>query len=140
MKKNFLLQLIIFIFLCASSYAQNYSSLKKTFEGEWICKETGRHLTISFEDSSYIIINDWKGKNRRKNADAYSATIENGKLILPRDTEEHKALYCELSAAENKLHYRCENYIVGSKNENSATGNTIHQFANDIIFLRVKTK
>ncbi len=140
MKQKAFFQILIYIFLSVASFAQNYKSIKKIFKGEWYNEVTNRHLTIDFEDSSYIIINDWTGKNRCKNVVAYSAYIENGKLILPRHTEEHRAPYCEFAVQENKLFYQCEAFSIRSLSEKSISKPGKKKLTTEEVFVKVWTK
>lgn len=82
---------------------------KQLYEGDWVNKESRRHLRITFEPEGYATVNDWVGKFEAASVDAYKAFLEGGKLILPEDKEEHIAPYCELLVKNNVLQYRCKN-------------------------------
>jgi len=77
----------------------------KLFSGFWIDRKTSRQLLIGVEKDGYVIINDWTGKMQdRGSADAYTANIKGGKLIMPPDLEHH-APYAEILIQERKLIY-----------------------------------
>ncbi len=88
------------------------SRQKKIFGGVWTDKKTTRHLQISFENDQYATITDWTSKyQKRESGDVYKAFVENGKLIMPEDTEHH-ASYSEITAENNILIYRTK--VVGN--------------------------
>jgi hypothetical protein len=109
--------------------ATEISDAKKSFEGNWVNKKTGRHLSISFEYNEYVLINDWHGKfNSNNNSiDAYKAFIESGKLVMPEDKTDLRSPYCEILRKENHLLYRCK-----------GDGPTANEFMEQIIFVREK--
>lgn len=106
---------ILFIALLSlmHSHAQSASEVKKAakiFGGQWVDKKTSRHLHISFnEEDEYATITDWTSKfQKQESGDVYKAFVENGKLVMPEDTEHH-APNSEMISKDNKLIYLTKN-------------------------------
>ena len=88
----------------AQSNQQQRVKTEKLFTGLWINKQSTRHLEISFNDG-YATIIDWTSKfQKRESGDIYKATLKNGKLIMPEDTQ-HRAPYSEILYKNNYLFY-----------------------------------
>ena len=102
---------ILFALICNHSYAQQKNQnfeFERKFEGSWYNKTTKRHISISFEKGiDYATINDWIAVPKAGEIDAYKAYIENDKLILYAENEDHHAPYCEMEIKNQKLIYRC---------------------------------
>lgn len=99
--------LTIFLLLFFSGKAQtSKKTSKQLFGGAWVNKKLNRHLTISFEGQDwYATINDWTGKDQGT-ADAYKAFIKGRKLVMPAETDEHRAPYSEMIISGKKLLFR----------------------------------
>lgn len=128
--------IICIILICGSGHLHSFAQTKiemedakKSFEGNWVNKKTGRHLRISFEYNEYVLINDWHGKfNSNNNSiDAYKAFIESGKLVMPEDKTDLRSPYCEILRKDNNLLYRCK-----------GDGPTANEFVDQILFVREK--
>lgn len=106
---------LIAVLVSNLNYAQLSAETKqaeKLYGGIWTDKKTTRHLQIYFENDRYATITDWTSKyQKRESGDVYKALIENGKLIMPEDTEHH-APYSEIKVENDKLIYRIK--VVGS--------------------------
>ena len=104
-----LIWLIVILITGATSqaHAQQKHSIKrieKLFTGIWINKKSTRHLEISFNDG-YATITDWTSKfQKRESGDLYKASLKNGKLFMPEDTQ-HRAPYSEILYKNNTLIY-----------------------------------
>jgi len=88
--------------------AQTKSAIRRTkalFEGEWIQKNTKRHLYIEFQPEEYFRIDDWGADTQQfRQGDIYKAFIRQEKLIMPED-KEHRAPYSELLIYNRQLIY-----------------------------------
>ena len=103
--KSFIVLMLVLLFsgnVDAQSSANKL--LEKRFAGAWVNKKSTRHLEIYFEDG-YATIMDWTAKfQKRGSSDVYKAFPENGKLVMPEETEHH-APYSEIIFENNRLIY-----------------------------------
>jgi hypothetical protein len=100
--------IVFLVLLLTTGNINAQSTLKQTdqrrFEGLWTNKKTSRCLEISFE-YGYATILDWTPKfQKRESGDIYKASLKNGKLIMPEETDHH-APYSEIRLEDNKLIY-----------------------------------
>lgn len=105
------------------------SRSKKLFSGYWVNKKANRHLSISYDEADYALINDWHGKWSAENntLDAYKAFIEKDKLVMPEDRTDLRSPYCEIIKQGDNLLFRCRGFESKSK-----------AFAEHYVFVREK--
>lgn len=103
--------ILLFTFSGKSQTLKEIKKIKSLFKGSWSNTKANRHLIVSFEGNDhYATINDWTG-NDRSTADVYKAFIKDDKLVMPKESEEHRAPYCEMIISRNKLLFRCKGLI-----------------------------
>jgi hypothetical protein len=110
---------------------ENYSLLKKEYEGTWYNKESKHYISITFDtEVDYVTINDWIGKYNNKYTDAYKAYTKGDKLILYAENSDHHCTYCEMAIIKEKLIYQCNealNFTDQFLNNTKGIHSTIYQ-------------
>lgn len=83
--------------------------------GDWINTSGNRKLTVTMlTEGKAVSITDASTTDTLA-IDYYDGQIENGKIILPADSTEHLAPYCEISQSNDSLFYTCQGLF--KKNE-----------------------
>lgn len=114
MKKNLLPLIAALTIGCAGAQPIDDARLADIAQYIWYDKDNDRYLMLFPHRTDDILFNDWTGTPdpSQADADAYRGQLENGRLVIPADTEHH-APRCELELEGWQLIYRCEGKIPG---------------------------
>lgn len=63
------------------------------------------------DDTTYVTVNEWKGRRKDAGIDAYKVFIEGDKLVFPEDRTEHRHPYCEMQLTGQRLRCRCRSML-----------------------------
>ena len=103
--------LLIYLLIAGTTvHAQTKAEISRSkhlFVGEWLNKKEKRHLSISYETSGYMLINEWQG-NSREHIDAYRAFIKGNKLIMPAYKSDPVRPYTDMIIRRGVLWHRCK--------------------------------
>lgn len=118
--------------ITAQGQLSRYNRAKQQFEGLWHSRSSDMYMRFFFDadDTTYVTVNEWKGRHKGTSIDAYKVFIEGDKLVFPEDRTEHRHPRCEMQLAGQRLLCRCRSLLAEPAGP----------FTENEYYTRVKTK